>query len=79
MKKIAYFTEDIWYSAEFFKIDHEKCTGCGSCSEVCPCGAIHPDEQNEDVFTIDFELCAECGACEAECPFEAIEEVEDAN
>ncbi|MBQ4488327.1 MAG: 4Fe-4S binding protein [Ruminobacter sp.] len=62
-----------------FKIDHEKCTGCGSCSEVCPCGAIHPDEQNEDVFTIDFELCAECGACEAECPFEAIEEVEDAN
>lgn len=24
MKKITYFTEDIWYSAEFFKIDHEK-------------------------------------------------------
>lgn len=59
-----------------FKIDSEKCTDCQSCLEVCPCGAIHEDE-NAEACVIDVELCAECGACQAECPFEAIEETDE--
>ncbi len=62
-----------------FKIDFEKCTGCGNCEDCCPCGAIRPDEKDPqcEKRMIDPDLCAECGACQDECPFAAIEEVQE--
>jgi ferredoxin len=50
-------------------IDKERCTGCGSCLEVCPPQAIF--FQNEEAH-IDDDICEECGFCVAECPVEAI-------
>ncbi len=51
-------------------IDHDKCTGCGSCTDVCP----------SDVFEIvdgkstapNVAECIECCACVSGCPEEAI-------
>jgi len=50
------------------KVDESKCTGCGSCSEVCPVDAIVVDQ----VAKIDASICIDCSACVATCPNEAI-------
>lgn len=50
------------------KVDAEKCTGCGACTDACPVEAI----KVEDVALVDEEACLDCGSCESECPNEAI-------
>ena len=50
-------------------IDNKTCTGCGSCIEVCPPGAIKLEEGTAMIMA---DLCEECGFCAAECPVEAI-------
>jgi MinD superfamily P-loop ATPase len=50
-------------------INKEECTGCGSCVEVCPPGALALEEGK--VFVRE-DLCEECGFCAPECPVEAI-------
>ena len=46
-------------------VDEEKCTGCGTCEEVCPSDAI---KVVDDKATVDMEECVECGTCVDECP-----------
>lgn len=48
----------------------EKCTGCGTCAEVCPHG-IFTIENKKAVIT-GRELCIECGACSKNCAFGAL-------
>ncbi len=50
-------------------IDPEKCTGCETCVDVCPSGAI---EMNEGIAVVDADLCVDCESCVDECPAEAI-------
>ena len=50
------------------KIDLEKCTGCGTCAEVCPVEAIQVDDKAK----VDAETCVDCGTCVDECPEGAI-------
>ena len=57
-----------------FVIDPEKCTQCGECMDICPCGAVV--EQDDGTFAIDKDLCAECAVCQVECAFEAISEID---
>ena len=47
------------------KVDLEKCTGCGTCAEVCPVEAI---KIGNDKAQIDEEECVDCGTCVEECP-----------
>ena len=51
------------------KVDLEKCTGCGTCAEVCPVEAIKIEN---DKAQIDEEECVDCGTCVEECPESAL-------
>ena len=57
-------------------IDNAKCTGCGSCVDVCPEQAI---TIHGDLAMINEDLCIQCGACANVCPAGAIREVALAN
>ena len=55
------------------RIDHERCTGCGVCVEVCPVGAIRLIEgEIGNRAEIDEEKCRQCEACVEACPERAI-------
>lgn len=55
-----------------FRIDSAKCTGCGTCLDVCPQGAI---SLRGDKAEIDRRLCVECGMCLDVCAAGAVYEV----
>lgn len=61
-------TED-FYSGELARIDQEKCTKCGQCSDVCRFDAI-PFIDNK--FIISELDCEGCGYCSHICPTKAI-------
>ena len=52
-----------------FKVDEEKCVGCGNCEYVCPAQAI---SMVAEKAKINANKCADCGACVQVCPHEAI-------
>lgn len=49
-------------------IDIEKCTGCGTCVDTCPFGALEVIEDKARVS----EKCTLCGSCAEVCPFDAL-------
>ena len=51
-----------------FKVDKEKCVGCGACVNVCPAGAI--SVKNDKAVISD--KCVDCGRCAQVCPAHAI-------
>lgn len=52
------------------KLDEEKCTGCGICTEVCPHQVFKLFDGK--VAIQDRDSCMECGACARNCPFSVI-------
>ena len=53
-----------------YKINKDKCLGCGACADECPVSAITEDDGK---YVIDPDTCIECGACAGVCPVEAPE------
>ena len=53
-----------------YKIDPEKCKGCGKCARNCPVNAISGKVKSP--YTIDTDKCIKCGACQDGCAFDAI-------
>jgi ferredoxin len=49
-------------------VNQDKCTGCGTCTEVCPTEAIKI-ESEKAIITWE---CMDCGACPRVCPEGAI-------
>lgn len=54
------------------QIYQDLCSGCGTCVEVCPAGAIHLDG---GFAQVNPERCTGCWACVQACPNGAIEAV----
>jgi heterodisulfide reductase subunit A len=52
-------------------IIEELCSGCKTCSDLCPFSAISFDEEKK-VSSINDALCKGCGVCVAACPSGAI-------
>ncbi len=50
--------------------DPEKCTGCGTCLDVCPHQVFA--RNNGKVIIQNRDSCMECGACQKNCRFGAI-------
>ena len=51
-------------------IDHDRCTHCGTCSNVCVRKVI---DDSEDILKLRDMECISCGHCKAACPEDAIE------
>ena len=52
------------------EVDENKCSGCGTCIELCPYNAIQKDENG--VARVTSAVCKGCGVCGASCPERAI-------
>ena len=52
-------------------VDMDKCTGCGTCVDVCPSGVYEMGDGKTKVVAED--ECIECLACQDQCPENAIE------
>ena len=51
-------------------VDKEKCTGCGTCKDVCPVDVF--EIQNGKSLVKNPKDCIQCMACETSCPEKAI-------
>lgn len=52
------------------KVDLDKCTGCGSCVDVCPNEVL--EIENDKCKVARPDDCTECESCVEECPEGAI-------
>jgi len=52
-------------------VDSNLCTGCGTCTDNCPYGAINKDEVSHKAIVTDV-ICKGCGICATNCPEGAI-------
>ncbi|MHA1961062.1 MAG: 4Fe-4S binding protein [Candidatus Thorarchaeota archaeon] len=53
------------------QIDERKCSGCGTCEELCPFGAAKLSEEGS-ISSISLDKCYGCGICERNCQDGAI-------
>lgn len=51
-----------------FKVDEQKCTGCGKCVTACMDSAYQAVGMEENKAVIDGDKCDGCGLCASICP-----------
>ena len=55
-----------------FRIDENKCVGCGGCAFTCLFDAISAADSEASLYEIDETKCVECAQCSHVCPNDAI-------
>ena len=59
-----------------FRLDYDKCIGCGLCEKVCPGGILHLNADRkcemDDITGFGWNGCWKCEHCLAVCPRGAI-------
>lgn len=58
------------YTVNTLEYDETKCTGCRTCTEVCPHRVFEMDQGKASLARR--EACMECGACALNCSAGAI-------
>ena len=56
------------------KIDLDKCTGCGTCVEICPVDVLELTKmgKKKKTMALDESFCLKCHMCEFHCGYQAI-------
>lgn len=51
-------------------LNHDKCTGCSSCYNICPTSAITMEYNKEGFLypSVNENICIECKVCQKKCP-----------
>jgi len=63
-----------WPESPTYRVDPERCRGCGDCEQVCEFGAIQLQGDGEiRVAWIDPRICQADGTCATRCPAGAIQ------
>ncbi len=60
------------YDSGLVLIDADRCVGCGTCTLVCPFGAIRKDEQTGIAVKCDGCLDRDMPRCVNACPNDAL-------
>ena len=55
-----------------YRIDTNRCVGCGACAYECLFGAPEPVDEVKSKYSIDPEKCVGCGQCADICPTDSI-------
>jgi len=63
---------DVQNASQEIKRNEKKCTHCGSCTAVCPTGALSV-KRPEMVVEFDQQKCSVCKLCVTACPPRAME------
>ena len=63
---------DVQNASQEVKRNEEKCTHCGSCTAVCPTGALSV-KRPEMAVDFDLQKCSVCELCVTACPPRAME------
>jgi ferredoxin len=63
---------DVQNASREIKRNEEKCTHCGSCTAVCPTGALFV-KRPEMTVEFDQQKCSVCELCVTACPPRAME------
>jgi NAD-dependent dihydropyrimidine dehydrogenase PreA subunit len=53
-------------------VDFDKCTGCGTCADVCPQSCFELDSEAGKTKIVNEDECLACRACESQCEQQAI-------
>ncbi|WP_053959635.1 4Fe-4S dicluster domain-containing protein [Sulfobacillus thermosulfidooxidans] len=58
----------------------QQCVGCALCAEVCPAGAIVPDDQGMAMMDVNRQPCLACldVPCSRSCPHGALKPLQEA-
>ena len=62
-------------------VNHERCTGCMACANICPVKAIKIsiNDKGFEYPIIDKSICIKCGICDKICPITASKKNESNN